>query len=84
MAKRKKVFIVQELHWRYNDTYYQPAPAYDAPVKAFANRAKAEALRRDLEQKREIEASMMQGENKQFNRKERVHFYEIVETEVEA
>ena len=43
----RTLYLVQRLHWRFNDEYYEPQN--DEPVRAFANRAAAEVYRRALE-----------------------------------
>jgi hypothetical protein len=43
----KTVYVVQEMNWEYNDEYHFPA---GEPVKAFRDRDRAEAYRRELEQ----------------------------------
>src|SRR5262249_12820595 len=45
----KTVYVVQEVHWEYNDEYHYPA-GEGQPVKAFRDRQRAEAYRRELEQ----------------------------------
>ena len=43
------VYIVQKLHWEYNDTFYIHID--DEPLKAFVSRQDAEEYRRTLERK---------------------------------
>src|SRR5436305_1305447 len=44
----KTVYVVQEMNWDYNDEYHCPA-GEGQPVKAFRDRARAEAYRHELE-----------------------------------
>jgi hypothetical protein len=45
----KTVYVVQAMNWEYNDEYHDPAGEGE-PVKAFKDRERAEAYRRELEQ----------------------------------
>jgi hypothetical protein len=45
----RKVYVVQEIHWEYNDEYYDPG--LPEPVRAFRDRDRAESYRREQEVK---------------------------------
>jgi hypothetical protein len=45
----QKVYVVQEIHWEYNDEYYDPG--LPEPVRAFRDRDRAESYRREQEVK---------------------------------
>ncbi len=48
-GKTMTVYLVQRLNWEYGDDFYYRNEAQDAPMRTFRDRARAEALRRDLE-----------------------------------
>jgi hypothetical protein len=52
MAQRT-VYVVQQVHWEYNDGYYDPS--HDEVVRAFVSRERAELLRAELEAQEERE-----------------------------
>lgn len=43
------VYLVQPVHWVYNDAFHDPHSGVDPPVRAFADRAAAEAFRARLQ-----------------------------------
>jgi hypothetical protein len=49
MARKRRVFVVLSGWWFFNDEY--TAHGDDRPVKAFSDRAQAEAYRQDCEQR---------------------------------
>ena len=36
---RRKVYVVQAIHWRYNDESFDPMLSDEGPLRAFADRA---------------------------------------------
>jgi hypothetical protein len=49
LPNAKKVYVVQEMNWEYNDEYHSPV-GEGQPVMAFRDRNRAEAYRHELEQ----------------------------------
>jgi hypothetical protein len=49
---RPSVFVVVELNWEYNDNWYDACVEADRPLRAFRNRANAEAFRDLLEEEK--------------------------------
>jgi hypothetical protein len=52
MSERKTitVYVVQQVHWEYNDEDYTRVDEMNAPLRTFLDRARAEAHRREREQ----------------------------------
>lgn len=80
----RTVYVVQRLHWMFNDEYHEPRG--DEPIRAFANREAADAYRRALEHiAREDEAEERDEEGRALLPRDdpdlRFVFFQVVEVE---
>lgn len=75
----RKVYIVQRLHWVYQDDFFNIED--ESPVKAFMRLSQAEGYRQKLEH---VERENWSPERDRLRRGDTLQFFEVVSVEVEA